>query len=66
MKKSKAKIKLGDKYPLTLRWSTEDKGYIVTTFIPSFSTFGKTRKQALKEAEIALELFLKVEKELYK
>jgi len=46
-------------YGYELFWSDEDEGYIVTCpDFPGLSAFGKTPEKALKEARIAVELFI--------
>lgn len=46
-------------YGYELFWSDEDEGYIVTCpDFPSLSAFGKTPEKALKEACVAMELFI--------
>lgn len=52
------------KYSLNTVWSDEDNGFIATVKeFPGLSAFGETRLEAIKEAEIALEGFLKVYEE---
>lgn len=52
------------KYSMNTVWSDEDGGYIATVKeFPGLSAFGETRSEAIKEAEVALEGFLKVYKE---
>jgi predicted RNase H-like HicB family nuclease len=53
-----------NKYRFNIIWSDEDEGYIVTC--PEFvglSAFGDTPEKALKEAKIALELFIQTYQE---
>lgn len=46
-------------YDIILRWSPEDKGYgAVVTELPGCFSFGKTREAALKNAEVAIVLWL--------
>lgn len=46
-------------YGYELFWSDEDEGYIVTCpDFPGLSAFGKTPEKALKEARVAMELFI--------
>ncbi|KKM06288.1 hypothetical protein LCGC14_1745500 [marine sediment metagenome] len=52
-----------DSYIIELSYSEEDEGYIaVVPKLPGCSAFGKTRKEALQEIEVAIELRLKVMK----
>jgi len=51
-------------FQYSLTWSEEDKCYIATvTEFPNLSAFGKTRQEALKEAETAVDAFIEVLKE---
>jgi predicted RNase H-like HicB family nuclease len=48
-----------DKYTIQIFWREEDEAYIaVCQDFPGLSAFGKTREEALEEAEIALELMI--------
>ena len=50
-------------YIIELFYSEEDEGYIaVVPKLPGCSAFGKTRKEALQEIEVAIELRLEVMK----
>jgi len=50
-------------YIIELFYSEEDEGYIaVVPKLPGCSAFGKTRKEALQEIEVAVELRLEVMK----
>ena len=46
-----------------IRWSEEDKAYIVAGEYSGLSAFGKTEDEALKEYRIAKEAYLEVKKE---
>src|SRR5580765_643124 len=52
------------KYPFNIVWSEEDEEFIATcSSFPGLSAFGETEEEALHEAKIALELFIKSYKE---
>ncbi|MEA3223765.1 MAG: toxin-antitoxin system HicB family antitoxin [Thermodesulfobacteriota bacterium] len=52
------------KYSINVAWSEEDKCYIATVNeFAGLSAFGDTRTEAMEEAEIAIEGFLKVYEE---
>ena len=52
------------KYPFNIVWSEEDGEYMATCpSFPGLSAFGETEEEALHEAKIALELFIKSYKE---
>ncbi len=52
------------KYPFNIEWSEEDAEYIATcSSFPGLSAFGETEEEALREAKIALELFIESYKE---
>ncbi|MCE5294261.1 MAG: toxin-antitoxin system HicB family antitoxin [Chlamydiales bacterium] len=52
------------KYSMSATWSDEDNCYIATVKeFPGLSAFGETRSEAIKQAEIALEGFMKVYQE---
>jgi len=52
------------KYSINLKWSEEDSCYIATVSeFPNLSAFGDSPEEAVKEAKIAIEGFLKVYKE---
>ena len=47
------------KYPINISWSDEDDEYIATcTSFPGLSAFGETEEEALREAKVALALFI--------
>ncbi|MEQ1605033.1 MAG: toxin-antitoxin system HicB family antitoxin [Pyrinomonadaceae bacterium] len=47
------------KYPINIALSEEDEEYIATcSSFPGLSAFGATEEEALREAKIALELFI--------
>jgi predicted RNase H-like HicB family nuclease len=49
-----------DKYALQIFWSDEDASFIaVCQEFPGLSAFGETREEALREAQIALDLMIK-------
>jgi predicted RNase H-like HicB family nuclease len=51
--------KMNNKYTLQMFWSEEDEGYIaICQEFPGFSVFGETREEALREAQIALDLMI--------
>lgn len=53
-----------NKYRFNIVWSDEDEGYVVTC--PEFlglSAFGETPEKALKEAKVALKLFIQTYQE---
>ncbi len=52
------------KYSINLTWSDEDNCYVATVSeFPGLSAFGDTPEEAIEEAKIAVEGFLKVYKE---
>jgi len=52
------------KYSINLTWSDEDNCYVATVSeFPGLSAFGDTPEEAVEEAKIAVEGFLKVYKE---
>jgi predicted RNase H-like HicB family nuclease len=52
------------KYSINLTWSDEDNCYVTTVSeFPGLSAFGDTPEEAVEEAKIAVEGFLKVYKE---
>lgn len=52
------------KYTITIFWSKEDQAYIAKVEeLKGCSAFGETREEALKEINIAMDLWLKVAKE---
>jgi predicted RNase H-like HicB family nuclease len=53
-----------DQYSIVCQWSDEDEGYIaLVPELKGVSAFGKTPAEAIKELEIAKELYLDVFKE---
>lgn len=53
-----------NKYPINIVWSEEDGEYLATcASFPGLSAFGETEEEALKQAKIALELFIESYKE---
>ena len=53
-----------NKYGFNVAWSDEDQGFIATCpEFPGLSAFGRTREEALAEAQNALGLFLKTYEE---
>jgi predicted RNase H-like HicB family nuclease len=49
-----------DKYALQIFWSEEDEAFVaVCQEFPGLSAFGETREEALREAQIALDLMIK-------
>jgi len=50
---------MAGKYAIEIFYSEEDKGYIATVpELPGCSAFGETEEEALKEAKIAIDLWL--------
>jgi predicted RNase H-like HicB family nuclease len=50
-----------DKYTIIIFWSEEDQAYIAQVDeLEGCSAFGDTREEALKEAKIAIQLWLEV------
>jgi predicted RNase H-like HicB family nuclease len=48
-----------NKYTIQIFWSAEDDGFVaVCQEFPGLSAFGETREDALKEAQIALDLMI--------
>lgn len=48
-----------DKYSAIIKWSDEDASFVATCpEFPGLSAFGATRKEALAEYSIALDLFI--------
>jgi predicted RNase H-like HicB family nuclease len=48
-----------NKYSFNIAWSEEDDEYIATcSSFPGLSAFGETEEEALREAKIALDLFI--------
>ena len=53
------------KYAIEIFYSKEDKGYIaVVPELPGCSVFGETEEEALKEAKVAIALWLKTAKKV--
>lgn len=53
-----------NRYPINIMWSEDDGEYLATCVsFPGLSAFGETEEEALKEAKIALELFIETYKE---
>ena len=51
-------------YSIDLKWSDEDQCFVATSKeFPGLSAFGGTRKEAVEEAEIAIQGFIEVYKE---
>ncbi|HYA42036.1 MAG TPA: type II toxin-antitoxin system HicB family antitoxin [Syntrophobacteraceae bacterium] len=51
-------------YPVTIFYSEEDGGYIaVAPYLKGCSAFGETPQEALREMEIAMELWLETARE---
>ena len=49
-----------NKYPFNISWSEEDEEFVATCpSFPGLSALGATEAEALKEAKIALDLFIK-------
>lgn len=48
-----------DKYSIRIFWSDEDESFVaVCREFPGLSAFGETREEALREAQIALDLMI--------
>lgn len=53
-----------NKYPINIVWSEDDGEYLATcASFPGLTAFGETEEEALKEAKVALELFIESYKE---
>jgi predicted RNase H-like HicB family nuclease len=53
------------KYAIEIFYSSEDQGYIaVVPELPGCSAFGETEEEALKEAKVAITLWLETAKKL--
>jgi len=51
------------RYPIKVFYRVEDKGYVaVVSDLPGCSAFGETEEEALREAKVAIELWLKTAK----
>lgn len=56
--------RVNNKYTIEIFWSDEDEAFIaVCREFPGLSAFGETREEALKEAQIALDLMLETYRE---
>ncbi len=52
---------MNNKYALQIFWSEDDEGFIATCQeFPGLSAFGETREEALREAQIALDLMIEI------
>ncbi len=55
---------MNNKYAIQIFWSEEDKAFIaVCQEFPGLSAFGETREEALREAQIALDLMIETYRE---
>jgi predicted RNase H-like HicB family nuclease len=55
---------MNNKYTLQIFWSGEDEGFVaVCREFPGLSAFGETREEALREAQIALDLMIETYQE---
>ena len=53
-----------DKYELQFFWSEEDEAFVaVCREFPGLSAFGETREEAVREAQIALDLMIETYRE---
>ncbi|MGI8468523.1 MAG: type II toxin-antitoxin system HicB family antitoxin [Pyrinomonadaceae bacterium] len=53
-----------NKYALQIFWSDEDEAFVVVCQeFPGLSAFGETREEALREAQIALDLMIETYRE---
>lgn len=53
-----------NKYPFNIAWSEEDEEYVATCpAFPGLSAYGVSEEEALAEAKVALDLFIKTCKE---
>ncbi|MGI8787515.1 MAG: type II toxin-antitoxin system HicB family antitoxin [Pyrinomonadaceae bacterium] len=53
-----------NKYALQIFWSEEDKSFVaICQEFPGLSAFGETREEALREAQIALDLMIETYRE---
>jgi predicted RNase H-like HicB family nuclease len=53
-----------NKYALHIFWSDEDEAFVaVCREFPGLSAFGETREEALREAQIALDLMIETYRE---
>ena len=52
---------MGSRYAIEIFFSEEDEGYIaIVPELPGCTAFGETEEKALKEAKIAVDLWLEV------
>jgi len=52
------------RYPFNIAWSEQDDEFMATcSSFPGLSAFGETEEEALREAKIALDLFIESYKE---
>ncbi len=52
---------MNNKYALQIFWSEDDEGFIaICQEFPGLSAFGETREEALREAQIALDLMIEI------
>lgn len=50
---------MNNKYTIQIFWSVEDEAFVaVCQEFPGLSAFGETREEALKEAQIVLDLMI--------
>lgn len=55
---------MSNKYTIQIFWSLEDEAFVaVCQEFPGLSAFGETREEALKEAQIALDLMIETYRE---
>lgn len=55
---------MNNKYTIQIFWSREDESFVaVCQEFPGLSAFGETREEALKEAQIALDLMIETYRE---
>lgn len=55
---------ISNKYSVSIYWSDEDECFVaLVPEFPGLSVFGETREEALKEAKIAINLFIDSYKE---
>ncbi len=55
---------MNNKYTIQIFWSVEDEAFVaVCQEFSGLSAFGKTREEALKEAQIALDLMIETYQE---
>jgi predicted RNase H-like HicB family nuclease len=52
---------MSNRYAIQIFWSEEDEGFIaICQEFPGLSAFGETREEALREAQIALDLMIEI------